>query len=243
MEQEIEDLNHTYRQELGHFINLVDFSSMESTEKRMIQEISDYFQQHFRSILTFRLVELENIIAENFNYGVERSKQITHDIGVRRFENLQDFEKTNNYNYNERNRMKNSFDINNPSNCFADLETRIAMEIDSYLIRQNYDNQNYERYHDSIKIFIKNYISHAKEKMLVDIKTSLDIQNQQIEKEMLTIYRSLLKQLDNQVGLSEATPTISTPILEPIIDSEKSELPIINYDIKKEEALPGNVLK
>lgn len=248
MDLEVEKLNDLYNRELIRFISKVDFERMAETKIRIINIIQDYFKNNFKGLFSYNESELEEKVIENFQYGVDRSKQMVNDIHFFHFENLQDFDTKDRNNKEERNKVINSLNSNNPANNFADLEERIAISIDGYLSRKNYDNKNYDRYYYGIKLYIRNRILEEKNKMLTELNEQLTKQSQSLEKNLLEEYKSILVSIDQKV-MQDIKPenNNNNNALMPILDHNSNNpitTTVVDNNLNTEPlTLPGDLLK
>jgi len=246
---EVEKLNDLYSQELIKFVSKMDFLSMNETKIQIIRLVQEYFKNNFKGLLAYDESELEEKIVENFQYGVDRSKQTIDNIRFFHFENLDEFDVKDCNNKEERNNVINSMNPNSPANNFSDLDERIAVAIDGYLSKRNWDNKNYERYYYAIKTFIRNSVKQEKNKMLIDLTEQLTKQSQLLEKKLLEEYKSILVSIDQRVMPNIVNDDKNNDInnlLMPVLDLPQNE--IINTDYNECQSnesleLPGDILK
>ena len=245
MENQIEELNRIYINELNKFLSKIDFDTIGKVKEKIINSICDYFDNSFKGILSYDKNVIIEKIEEVFNYGFTRTRATIEEIGFIKYDSVETFDNKNRLNEEQRKNLISKFDSNNPSNNFSDLEDRITTLITESLSRRNYDNKNYENNHFKIKTSILKYVENQKINMLNTIKFDLEKQNQELERIILSEWKSILTTVDRKIDessredlmlspiLTDSTYETSANILEPILDVEDN-----NY-----QGLPGNVLK
>lgn len=144
MNQEIENLNGIYNQELRHFISSINFSYMKTVEKDIIQKIEDYFNINFRGIISFNNGDFEDKIRENFEYGIERTEQLSKEIHPINFNDLEGRttslidEYLTRRNYDNKNYEKYRYEIKSYIKKIIEKEKEEMI----FQTKNNLDNQN-----------------------------------------------------------------------------------------------------
>ena len=243
MDNKFEELNTLYRSELNKFLSKVDFEELNRIKEIIISSICNYFDDGYKNLIAYDKRIIEEKIEEVFNYGISRTRATISEVGFIKYDGLDTFDSKSRENSEMRNQFMSKFDSENPSNNFYDLEERVSILISEYLIKRNYDNQNYERYHFKIKTDILKYLANQKKKMLDVLKLDLEKQNQELEKVILVEYKSIITSIDGKIDNSSYENLALPPILDDFSNSGVEDTPLDFQGNNSDLTLPGDFLK
>ena len=239
MEINIENLNTIYREQLAEFLSVIDITNMNEIKNRVVSEISNYFNRGFQNLILYDLSEIEDKIVEVFRYGIDRSISSKEHTLCYSYDTVQNFDRKNTKNQEERQQVIQKFDVNNPANHFADLTDRIVALIDSNLAKKNWNNENYAKYQYQIKINLRKYIDYEKNKMLEDIKERLIEKDKKVEKEILSSYKELISAMERNANLDIMKTSVSSFLNFP----NQEVFPPISEEDNSYGSLPGDIIK
>ena len=119
MEHEIEELNRIYISELNKFLSVIDFEHLDKVKETIIDSICNYFDNGFKNLISYDKNVISEKIEEVFSYGVSRSRATIDEIGFIKYNSIDNFDKTNEHNNEQRSQLITKFDSLNKSNNFS----------------------------------------------------------------------------------------------------------------------------